>query len=88
VTYLPMLRQAVKDGKAKPEHLALLEDRVLTKQGKPQTYGSQVRTGKTGKYEFFPIQDERNVNKRRAAVGLEPLEAYARNFGIEYHLPK
>lgn len=88
VTYLPMMRQAVQQGKAKSDQLALLEDRVLTGQGKPQIYGSQVKALKTGKYEFFPIGDERNVNKRRAAVGLEPLEVYARNFGIDYHLPK
>jgi len=88
VTCLPMMRQAVKEGKAKAEHLALLEDRVLTNQGKPQMYGSQVRTNRSGKNEFFPIADERNVNRRRESVGLEPLEEYARNFGIDYHLPK
>jgi hypothetical protein len=88
VTYLPMMRQAVKDGKAKASNLALLEDRVLCQQGKPQLYGSQVTVLKTGKYGFFPIQDEKNVNKRRAEVGLGPLEYYARNFGIDYHLPK
>jgi len=88
MTYLPMMRQAVKDGKAKADHLALLEDRVLTNQGKPQMYGSQVRTNRSGKNEFFPIADERNVNKRRTSVGLEPLEIYARNFGIDYHLSK
>ncbi len=43
---------------------------------------------KTGKNEFFPIEDEANVNKRRAAVGLEPLEEYAKHFGIDYVLPK
>jgi len=87
-TYLPMMRQAVKDKKAKAADLALLEDRVLCMQGKPQLYGSQVRVLKTGRYALFPIQDERNVNKRRAEVGLEPLEAYARYFRIDYHLPK
>jgi hypothetical protein len=88
VTYLPMMRQAVKDKKAKAADLAMLEDRVLCEQGKPQLYGSQVRALKTGKFAFFPIQDERNVNRRRAEVGLEPLESYARYFGIDYHLPK
>lgn len=87
-TYLPMVREAVKNRKAQPDQLALLEDRVLTNQGKPQIYGTQVRTLKNGKNVFFPISDERNVNKRRSAVGLEPLEAYARYFGIDYHLPK
>jgi len=34
-----------------------------------------------------PIEDEPNVNKRRASVGLEPLEDYARHWDIEYKLP-
>jgi hypothetical protein len=87
VTYLPLMRQAVQEKKARASDLALLEDRVLCMQGKPQLYGSQVRVLKTGKYVLFPIQDEHNVNKRRAEVGLEPLESYARYFGIDYHLP-
>jgi hypothetical protein len=87
-TYVPMMREAVQRGAARPEDLALMEDRLLTEQGKLQLYGSQVREGPTGKAAFFPIADEPNVDKRRAAVGLEPLESYARYFGIEYHLPK
>lgn len=88
VTYLPMMREAVKIGKARSSSLALLEDRILTKQGKPQIYGSQLRENpQTGKSEFFPIADEANVNKRRASVGLPPLEEYAKLFGIEY-IPK
>lgn len=87
-TYLPLMREAVKKGKAQPQHLALLEDRVLTDQGKEQIYGSQVRTNDAGKNEFFPIKDEANVNKRRASVGLQPLEEYAKFFGINYILPK
>jgi len=89
VTYVPKMREAVTKGKAQAQNLALLEDRILTTQGKKQIYGSQVRQNKdTGKNEFFPIQDETNVNKRRAAVGLQPLEEYAKFFGIEYVLPK
>ncbi|MEO6540026.1 MAG: DUF6624 domain-containing protein, partial [Ferruginibacter sp.] len=57
-------------------------------QGKEQIYGSQVKMNDAGKYEFFPIKDERNVNKRRASVGLQPLEEYAKYFDIEYVLPK
>jgi hypothetical protein len=61
----------------------------LTKQGKKQIYGSQLKTNeKTGKYEFYPIEDEPNVNKRRVAIGLEPLEEYAKRFGLDYTLPK
>ncbi len=88
VTYFPIMQQAVKKGKAKPQDLALLEDRILTKQGKEQVYGSQVRINEAGKFEFFPIKDERNVNKRRATVGLGPLEEYAKYFKINYILPE
>ena len=34
VHYLPVMQEAVKKGKARPQDLALLEDRVLTKQGR------------------------------------------------------
>lgn len=88
VTYLPLMQEAVRKGKAQPEALALLEDRVLVTQGKEQIYGSQVRTNEAGKNEFFPIKDEPNVNKRRASVGLKPLEEYAKYFDIDYVLPK
>jgi len=88
VSYLPLMQEAVKKKKARPQDLALLEDRILTDQGKEQIYGSQVRMNETGKYEFYPIKDEPNVNKRRAAVGLQPLEEYAKYFDIRYVLPK
>lgn len=87
--YVPKMREAVKNGKAQSQNLALLEDRILMNQGKPQIYGSQVRLNeKTGKNEFFPIIDEQNVNKRRASVGLQPLEDYAKFFQFEYVLPQ
>ena len=88
VTFLPKMREAVRKGKAKTQDLALLEDRILTTQGKAQIYGSQLRRNEQGKYEFFPIMDEVNVNKRRASVGLGPLEEYAKYFGVDYVLPK
>jgi len=68
--YLPLMREAVKKGKARRSDLALLEDRVLMYQGKEQIYGSQLKYNKTGGYEFHPIKDEVNVNKRRASMNL------------------
>ena len=86
--YLPMMRDAVKNGKAPGSSLALLEDRVALGQGRKQIYGSQIhRDPPTGKYFVGPIEDEPNVNKRRAAVGLEPLEDYVKLWGIDYKLP-
>jgi hypothetical protein len=86
--YLPVMREAVKKGNAQSQDLALLEDRVLTGQGKEQLYGSQVRFNREkNTNEFFPIKDEINVNKRRAEMGLGPLEEYAKFFGFEYMPP-
>jgi hypothetical protein len=87
--YLPMIRQAVKDGKANGSQLAMLEDRVAIRQGRKQIYGSQItRDNQSGKYSISPIEDEPNVNKRRAAVGLMPLEEYVKRWNIEYKVPE
>jgi hypothetical protein len=84
--YLPMMKEAVKNYKAKSFDLALLVDRVEMNNGRPQVYGSQI-TMKDGKYEIYKIIDEVNVNKRRAEVGLDPLEEYVKYWNIDYKLP-
>jgi hypothetical protein len=84
--YLPLMRAAAAKGELEKQNLALLEDRVLTSQDKPQLYGSQYRYNtSTGKPEFFPIADEAHVDERRASMGLKPLADYAKGFGLDYH---
>ena len=56
-------------------HQALLTDRVLLRQGKSQRYGSQFQMGKNG-LEPSPIEDETNVDARRAQMGMMPLADY------------
>jgi hypothetical protein len=86
--YLPIMRDAVRQGRARPADLAYLEDRVALQLGKKQTYGTQFQLDKkTNKYVLAPIDDEPNVDKRRAAAGLNSLEAYAKDAGIDYKLP-
>jgi hypothetical protein len=83
--YLPLMRVAAAKGEMLKQNLALLEDRVLTFQNKPQIYGSQLQTNQTtGKTEFLPIADEARVDERRASMGLEPLAEYAKGFGLDY----
>lgn len=84
--YLPVMRQAVEEGRARPHELAMLEDRVAVNHGQPQRYGSQIGW-KDGKPFLRPIADELHVNERRAAVGLEPLERYAERFGLHWTPP-
>ena len=82
---IELLRVEARRGEVKLSSLALLEDRILTSEGKPQIYGSQLRRSpETNKLEFFPIEAPESVNARRASVGLESIEEYARRFGFEY----
>ena len=83
--YLPMLREAVKNGQAAAPDLALLEDRVALKQGEKQIYGSQIgRDSDTGEYYVSPLRDPENVDQRRAEVGLGPLQEYISNWGLSW----
>lgn len=86
--YFPLLKRSVEIGESKKGHLALMEDRILMYRDKKQIYGSQVVWDDiTNAWVFYPIEDEKNVNKRRAEIGLEPMEEYAKHFDINYTLP-
>jgi hypothetical protein len=83
--YLPMMREAVKNGKAEGSRLALLEDRVALAQGKKQIYGSQISQDPvTHAYYVRPLEDPDNVDKRRAEVGLEPMAEYVSRWEIKW----
>ena len=87
--YFPLINEAMIKGEIEPRHVALLEDRILMREGKKQIYGSQLkRNDQTGKYELWPIEDEENLDKRRAAVGLESIAEYLKHFGLTYVPPK
>jgi hypothetical protein len=68
-----LLEKAVAAREAKGFHLAMLHDRVLIRQGKPQIYGSQHEVDENGKLYPLPIEDPVNVDHRRKEVGFEPL---------------
>ena len=83
VQYFPMIEEAAQKGEIRRSDWALLLDRIRMRQGQPQVYGSQiVRDPNNGQWMLHPVEDEANVNKRRAEVGLGPLEDYALRFGI------
>lgn len=85
--YLPMMREAVKNGRAKGSALALLEDRVALREGKKQIYGSQIgRDSETKLYYVSPLEDPDNVDKRRAEVGLQPLADYVSRWQIKWDI--
>lgn len=83
--WLPLMRAAADAGELSAAELALLEDRILVRDGLPQRYGSQLSVDPaSGRLRFEPIADEATLDARRAAVGLEPMADYARRFGLIY----
>jgi hypothetical protein len=73
---LRFVRAAFRDGKLSAWNYALLLDRVLVREGKPQVYGMSVNHWNGREPALDPIEDEANVNKRRASIGLPPLSEY------------
>lgn len=72
------------------EQLALLTDRVLRAQGKPQRYGSQFTAGdEGGQWIPQPIEEPvSEVDKRRALLGMMPLADYGCTINAMYHKPE
>jgi len=80
--YFPMLKEAFERGEAQPLRFAKMQDRLLVEEGKEQLYGTQIRFEHLDKVPF-PIKDPEQVDKRRAAIGLGPLQPYLKDrFGI------
>ena len=90
--YYPIIEKAGKSGEIPFTYVAMMLDRKLTGEQKPQVYGTQLGMrliNKDGKQENFvyvlPIEDAKNVNSRRKKAGFETtVEENARKFGIEY----
>lgn len=73
---LPRVRKSYESGNLSAWNYALLLDRVLTREGKPQIYGMAVDHWAAREPVLYPIEDEANVDKRRAKIGLAPLREY------------
>ena len=76
---LPLVEKAYRCGGLSGQSYALLLDRVLISEHKPQVYGTQAKRfeeWKGGEPALQPIEDEANVDKRRAEVGLSTLAEY------------
>jgi hypothetical protein len=87
---LPLVQNAYRRGILTGQNFALFTDRVLVESGKPQIYGTSARPfdqWKDGEPVFEPIEDEANVDKRRADVGLIPLSEY-REFLKQLYFPQ
>lgn len=83
--YFSMIEEAAKRKELPAQFPALLLDRILMEEGKPQVYGSQViQHRRTRKYMVYNLSDPRNVDKRRLAVGMLPMAEYLKPWGIAW----
>jgi hypothetical protein len=70
------LAKEAPTGEVPPSFLAMLEDRVLVKEGKAQRYASQFTVGPDGSVQFAPVDDPSGLARRRTDAGLPPLDLY------------
>lgn len=85
---LPLMQKEYRAGILSGPNYALFIDHVLVDDGRPQVYGSRARPfdqWEAGEPRLYPIEDEANVDKRRAEVGLSSLAEYREFLKQMYH---
>jgi hypothetical protein len=71
------LMQAAPEGEVTKSNVAYLVDRVRVNSGEKQLYGTQFWTV-DGELKPRPIEDEANLDKRRAEAGLGTMAEYTK----------
>lgn len=78
-TYLDMMKEAGRNGEIPFRLVAMMEDRYLMNEGKPQVYGTQGMTYGDAPSFIWPIQNPESVNKRREEAGFtQSIEEYSK----------
>jgi uncharacterized protein DUF6624 len=82
--WFPEFRRLADSGEADRSQCAMMEDRMLMWKGQRQTYGTQASEFRADKkMAIWPIQDPKNVNKRRLEVGFKTtIEEYAKKMNV------
>jgi hypothetical protein len=67
-----LLDKASQENDAPRWQFAMIDDRIRVHEGKPQRYGTQLRSGANG-LEPHPIENVERINSMRMQAGLPPL---------------
>ena len=73
--YLPTLVRQAESGDVEKQDVALLTDRILINENKPQIYGTQLQMV-DGRLVPYPIENEAGVDQRRTEMGLPDMKTY------------
>ncbi len=78
---LALMEKSIED--IDKTNFALVYDKVMLSAGKPQRYGTKLRSyfDDSGKVvtEVVELEDPQNVSKLREQIGLAPLDEYIKN---------
>jgi hypothetical protein len=73
---LELQKECLRHCDFQPEYMAHLTDRVLVNSEKKQIYGTQFHRDKKMNLVPRPIEDIKNLDKRRKSVGLDSFKDY------------
>ncbi|MCK0158092.1 hypothetical protein MWU65_12925 [Cellulophaga sp. F20128] len=82
--YAALMKASVLKKESQPLQYARLIDRMLVNAHKPQIYGSQTTKDKNENVIFFEIEKPEYVDLRRREIGLEGIEGFAKEKGIDW----
>ena len=85
--YLAFVTEEQRKGQAPGEAVATLTDLTRMAEGQRQLYGTQI-TIEDGKLVVQPIEDEAQVDQRRAALGIGTLADYVKRVKQAYGIPE
>ena len=84
--YLSFVRAKADEGILDKSDYAMLNDRVLMEEGKPQVYGTQIKMAATFDGEdmamqlyLWPVENPDALDSLRRSVGLSPIGEYLRS---------
>ena len=85
---LPQLEALYKQGFVSGQDVAMLTDRTLRAQGKPQRYGTQyISDDRHPEMKLQPVEDFAGLDARRASMGMPSLVDYACVLSVAYNKP-
>lgn len=82
--YLPLMQKAVKEKELSARFLVRAVDRIATDKNELQIYGGQMKYyPETKSFNFWPIKDPENLEKRRAEMGMESISEFLKRKRVD-----
>ena len=86
--YLGLVKEKAEHGVLDKTDYAILNDRVLMEEGKPQIYGTQIKMAATivddeitMQFFLWPVENSTALDSLRNTVGLSAIEEYLKTSG-------